>query len=166
MDDEILEIEKAAEVEKEKPKPEWKIKIEKLLEKYSWIGMMTAVTFYALFMDDIKILIIPMSADIYIDVVTLIAMGLFLTELVLSIIAVDKYFLGFYFWVDVLSLLSMLPDISFILDGIEGGIGGAGGDGVDIAKSSRASRVIKIIRIVRLIRLLRLVKLYKHVKEG
>jgi len=123
---------------------------------------MTAVTFYALFMADIKILLLPMSTDIYIDVVTLTAMGLFLVELILSIIAVDKYFPGFYFWIDVLSLLSMLPDISFVMDGFESGVSGAG----EIAKSSRASRVIKIIRIVRLIRLLRLVRLYKQVKKG
>jgi len=131
-----------------------------LLENFKWIGMMSVVTFYALFMDDIKILVLPKSFDIYLDVVTLFAMSLFLIELILGVIAVPKYFPHFYFWVDLLSLVSMLPDISFVMEGIEGGIGRAF-DGVDIAKSSRASRVIKIIRIVRLIRLLRLVKLYK-----
>jgi hypothetical protein len=135
-----------------------------LLDNYRWIGFMTVVTFYALFMDDLKYLVLPKTADIPLDVLTLIAMGLFLTELILSILAVEKYFPGFYFWVDVLSLLSMLPDISFLIEALEGDVGS--GEGVDIAKNSRTSRVIKIIRIIRLIRLLRLVKLYDQVKEA
>ena len=44
-----------------KPRPKWKIKIEKLLENYYWVGVMTIVTFYALFMDDIRFLWLPNS---------------------------------------------------------------------------------------------------------
>lgn len=87
-------------------------------------------------------------------------MSLYFVEFILGIIAVDKYFLSFYFWVDFISLLSMLPDISFLMNSIEGGIGSAG-DGADVAKTGRATRVIKIIRIIRLIRLWRVVKIFK-----
>ena len=148
-----------------KPRPKWKIKIEKLLENYYWVGVMTLVTFYALFMDDIRFLWLPKSADLTIDIFTIVCMTLYVIELILGIIAVDKYFLSFYFWVDLISLLSMIPDISFLLEQIEGGIGGAG-DGADVAKTGRATRVIKIIRIIRLIRLLRVMKIYKQVKTG
>ena len=148
-----------------KPRPQWKIKIEKLLENYYWVGAMTVVTFYALFMDDIRYLWMPKSADETVDICTIICMSLYLIELFLGIIAVENYFLSFYFWVDLISLLSMIPDISFLLEEIEGGIGGAG-DGADVAKTGRATRVIKIIRIVRLIRLLRVMKIYKQVKTG
>lgn len=77
---------------------------------------MTIVTFYALFMDDIRFLWLPKSADLTIDIFTIICMTLYVIELVLGIIAVDKYFLSFYFWVDTISLLSMIPDISFLLE--------------------------------------------------
>ena len=153
------------EENKEKPRPQWKIKANKLLENYYWIGLMSFVTFYALFADDIRILLMPKEADIVFDILTIIAMLLYLTELVLGVMVVEGYFLSFYFWVDFVSLLSMLPDVSFVVRGIEGGLGGAG-DGADIAKTGRASKVIKIIRIIRLIRLLRVVKLYKQVKTG
>ena len=126
---------------------------------------MSLVTFYALFADDIRILLLYKSADSVMDYLTIMAMTLYLIELILAVLVIDKYFMSFYFWVDVVSLLSMVPDISFVIESIEGGLGGAG-DGADIAKTGRASKVVKIIRIVRLIRLLRVMKLYKQVKTG
>ena len=99
------------------------------------------------------------------DVLTIIAILLYSIELVLGMICIDKYFMSFYFWVDFVSLLSMIPDVSFFLDAFDQGIGGAG-DGADITKTGRASKVVKIVRIIRLIRLLRVVKLYKQVKTG
>ena len=160
-----MEIEPDIEALVVKKRPEWKKKIEKLIDNYYWIGAMSLVTFYALFADDVRILAMPKSADIVFDVLTIFAMTLYLIELVLATIAVEGYFLSFYFWVDLVSLVSMLTDISFLLREIEGGLGGAG-DGADIAKTGRASKVIKIIRIIRLIRLLRVMKLYKQVKTG
>ena len=121
---------------------------------------MSFVTFYALFADDIRLLMMPKGADPVFDALTIIAIIMYLAELILASLVVDGYVLSFYFWVDAVSLISMLPDISFIVQSIEGGLGGAG-DGADIAKTGRASKVIKIIRIIRLIRLLRVVKLYK-----
>lgn len=126
---------------------------------------MSLVTFYALFFDDIRILLMPKSADLTMDILTILAMTLYLIELVLAILCIDNYFLSFYFWVDLVSLLSMLPDISMLVESVEGGIGGAG-DGADLAKTGRASKVVKIIRIIRLIRLLRVLKIYKQVKTG
>lgn len=156
--DEVMDKEDAVQ-----DRPQWKKKLEKLLENYTWVGIMSGVTFYALFADDLRILALPMSADIPLDVITMIAITLYLIELVLSIIAIEKYFLSFYFWVDLISLLSMFPDVRFIMNEFEGGMGG---DSADIAQTGRASKVIKIIRIIRLIRLLRVVKIYKSVKQG
>ena len=131
-----------------------------MLENYYWVGMMSLVTFYALFADDLRILLLPKSADPVMDILTILAMTLYLVELILATIVIEGYFMSFYFWVDLVSLISMVPDISFVMEGIEGGLGGAG-DGANIAKTGRASKVIKIIRIIRLIRLLRVMKLYK-----
>ena len=126
---------------------------------------MSIVTFYALFADDLRILFLPKSADMAMDILTLIAMSLYLVELILGVLVIDKYFLSFYFWVDLVSLLSMLPDVTFIIEGIEGGLGGVS-EGAELTKTGRASKVIKIIRIIRLVRLLRVMKLYKQVKTG
>lgn len=161
-----LEEALAVEEVKEKPRAAWKEKANKLLENYYFVGTMSVVTFYALCADDIRILTAPKEADMTFDVLTILAMVLYLAELILASLVVDAYFLSFYFWVDLVSLISMVPDIGFIVRGLEGGLGGASEESADIAKTGRASKVIKIIRIVRLIRLLRVVKLYKQVKTG
>ena len=91
---------------------------------------MSGVTFYALFADDIRILVLPMSADLPLDILTIIAISLYLIELVLSVIAMENYFLSFYFWVDAISLISMVPDVSLFMSGFEGSMRT---DGADIA---------------------------------
>ena len=77
-----------------------------------------------------------------------------------------NYLVSFYFWVDLISLLSMVPDLTLVMDGVQDSFGGGAGEGSDIAKNARATRVIKIIRIIRIIRLLRVLKIYKQVKTG
>ena len=62
----------------------------------------------------------------------------------------------------MISLISMLPDVTFIVNAIEGGLAAADGAS-DIAKTGRATKVVKVIRIIRIIRLLRIVKIYKQV---
>ena len=64
------------------------VNVEQLLENDYWVGVMTIVTFYALFMDDIRFLWLPKSADLTIDICTIICMSLYLIELFLGIIAV------------------------------------------------------------------------------
>ena len=125
---------------------------------------MMVVTIYALFFDDIKILFLPPSVDFYFDIVTLICIALYFTELILGCIAIDGYFLSFSFWLDLLAALSMFPDVSFLVKAVTGG-GIGSGDAAsysDLAKTSRASKVTRVIRVIRLIRLIRIVKLYKQ----
>ena len=105
-----------SESNKRKPRAQWKIKTEKLLENYYWVGMMSIVTFYALFADDLRVLLLPKSADTPMDVLTLLAMTLYLIELILGFLAVEGYLCSFYFWVDLISLLSMVPDITFVME--------------------------------------------------
>ena len=84
----------------------------------------------------------------------------FTLEIVLSSIAIDNYFLSFFFWLDVVGTLSLVGDIGWIVDNITN----AQENTTDLAKTSRAARVTRIIRVVRLVRLVRIVKLYKQAK--
>lgn len=149
-------------VYKEPKRPEWKKNIEKFLENWFVVGLMSVVTIYALFFDDLRIIFLPKEADFVTDIITMFAITLYLIELTLGCIAIEGYFFSFFFWVDLVSLLSMLPDVSIIVSTVEGGLGGAD-SASDIAKTGRATKVVKIIRIIRLIRLLRIVKIYKQV---
>jgi|GEM_PF-6286094 len=72
------------------------------------------------------------------------------------------YWLGFFFWLDILATFSMLFDLGWIMDNVNNA--GQADSASSLAKSSRAARVTRIVRLVRLIRLVRIVKLYKQAK--
>jgi len=124
---------------------------------------MNLVTIYSLFFDDIRVLGTEKETDGVFYALTLIAMTLFIVEIVLASIVKDDYFLGFFFWLDVVSTITMIPDCGWIWTAVTGG-NASSNKTTDIAKTTRAGRITKIIRIIRLIRLIRIVKLYKQAK--
>lgn len=84
---------------------------------------MAVVTIYSLFADDIQYLAFTKSAgknyiiiieniDYVFNALNITAFSLFVIELILSSIAKEEYFLSFYFWLDLVSTLSMITDIS------------------------------------------------------
>jgi hypothetical protein len=80
---------------------------------------MTIITFYALFFDDIRLVAFTKSDDDYFFAVTTSCLFFFSFEIVLaSYSKKDEYWLSFFFWLDVVSTLSLIPDIGWIMDGI------------------------------------------------
>mmetsp|Transcript_3333 Transcript_3333/g.2301 ORF Transcript_3333/g.2301 Transcript_3333/m.2301 type:complete len:168 (+) Transcript_3333:211-714(+) len=144
----------------EKPKAKWKLKVDYWLEHWITAIFMTLITIYSLFFDDIRVLALPKDADPICYGITCFCMACFLIEIILASIVKDDYFLSFFFWLDLISTLSMIGDIGWITSGGSG----SGAEVSSLAKTSRASRVTRVIRIVRLIRLIRIVKLYKQAK--
>lgn len=138
--------------------------MEKFLENYFVVGFMAMVTIYSLFFDDIRSAAFGEHADMTFYIITFICMTLFVLEIFLSSISKKNYFLAFFFWLDIISTVSMIPDIGFIWDpiiGIKSSNNAQANDYTSVAKTSRAGRVTRVIRIIRLIRLIRIVKLYK-----
>ena len=78
----------------------------------------------------------------------------------------EGYFLGFYFWLDLVATASMIFDIGWLWDYINGyGAGTNPARAASRTKASRGARVGtkagRVTRVIRLIRLIRIVKLYK-----
>lgn len=132
---------------------------------------MMLVTLFVLFGDDLRLLSFPPSADSAFAVLNNLCFFLFLIELVLnswaksdfssgSIFKVKGYMFSFFFWLDLLAVVSMIPDIDWLssLLGL-GVLPGAGGVGTKVGKAGRIGA--KTGRVVRMVRLVRLVKLYK-----
>ena len=75
---------------------------------------------------------------------------------------------GFIFWLDLISTLSLIPDINFLWDPIVANFDDTStvNSNNNLLQASRATkagtRATRIIRIVRLVRLVRIVKLFKH----
>ena len=151
--------------------PPWKKRLRNFLDSPFEQLTMALFTVYVLFADDIKTICTTKKADPPFSIIVIILMGFFFIELILSAIAVEDYFLGFYFWLDFISLISMVLDIHWFYDWMINSISG-GGSGVKkaktigaIAKAGKsakiAARAIRILRVLRIIRLVRISKLYK-----
>lgn len=72
---------------------------------------MTIITVYALFGDDIRVLTTTKSADLYFDIVTMVSMATFLLEMGLAMLSKISYTCSFYFWLDLISTVSLILDI-------------------------------------------------------
>lgn len=129
--------------------------------------VMTLVTMYALFGDDCRLALAPPSSDDVFYGLSTVALVLFTLELCANCFAKDDYIFRFYFWLDLVATLSLIPDIGWVWDEIVGSDGSSTSTGaIRAGRASRAStRAGRIVRIVRLVRLIRIAKLYKHVSE-
>ena len=142
---------------KEKIEQDKRNRVAKVVDNKYVVALMTAITVYALFFDDIRILLFPKSADNYFYGITLTGIILFTAEIIATSYSKDEYVYSFFFWLDIISTVSMIPDCGWIWDPYSGE-----NESASIAKTSRAGRATRIIRVIRLIRLIRIVKLYKQ----
>ncbi len=58
--------------------------------------------------------------DDYFYMMTFVSMIFFALELVLASISKENYFLGFYFWLDLVATVSLITDIGWIWNEIMG----------------------------------------------
>ena len=154
--------------------PEYKkLSLKKRLHFYleHWITTVffSIITVWVLFSDDIKMLSTNISSDGVFSTLNIVFMGLFAIEFIISCIVIEGYFLKFFFWLDLISLMSMILDIHWFYLYIINLMGSDDGSKIKsaatIAKAGRGARVgsraVKILRILRIIRLVRIAKLYK-----
>lgn len=78
------------------------------------------MTLYALFGDDCKLAFFAKSTDITFNVITLFVLFFFTIEIMINALTQENYFNSFYFWLDVISTLSLITDITWIWDEITG----------------------------------------------
>jgi hypothetical protein len=130
---------------------------------------MSVVTLYALFGDDIRILICPRYMDDIFYGLTTFSLIMFFVELLLGSLAQDGYLFGFYFWLDLVATVSLVSDIGWIWDPMIGAKeieSTENADASQLANSNKGAKVgsqaSRVVRILRLIRLIRIVKLYKN----
>lgn len=85
---------------------------------------MMAVTIFVLFGDDIRILCFPPSSDSGFTFFVSFSFFLFVLEMILhswaksdfskGIFKVKGYAFSFFFWLDMLAVLSMVPDVAWL----------------------------------------------------
>jgi len=137
--------------------------------KISYDDFMMAATIFVLFGDDTRILYFPPTADNGFAFFVTFCFILFVLEMILhswaksdfsrGIFNVKGYAFSFFFWLDLLAVLSMVPDVAWLASAF-----GLQNDSID-SLGTRAGKAGKIgaksSRVIRMARLVRLVKLYK-----
>ena len=86
-------------------------KVEDFLDSYITTITMSIATVYALFADDIMTLGFPKSDDVIFSSLFIICLFLFTLELTLSFVFKPGYKWSFYFWLDLIATLSLIPDL-------------------------------------------------------
>lgn len=76
---------------------------------------MTSLTLYALFFDDIRILSLSANADDAVYGFTTFVLFCFSAEILLHSIADKNYINSFFFWLDIISTISLIFDIGWLV---------------------------------------------------
>ncbi|KNC48299.1 uncharacterized protein AMSG_04530 [Thecamonas trahens ATCC 50062] len=75
------------------------------------LAVLVIATLYVLFADDIVLLAFSAEADVYHLSLVFVCFVLFVVELVASLVARPREYLAFFFWFDLITIISMIPDI-------------------------------------------------------
>eukprot|EP00397_Hematodinium_sp_SG-2012_P003342 GEMP01003350.1.p1 GENE.GEMP01003350.1~~GEMP01003350.1.p1 ORF type:complete len:1014 (+),score=182.63 GEMP01003350.1:101-3142(+) len=147
------------------------IRCSRMLANSTSFTVFTGVlTLYALFGDDVRLSSTRGDADPIFNWITVMALSAFTIEIVTCCLGKEGYFLGFFFWLDAVTTISLVMDITVVAQEIEEMLSGEDDGNQNVTRASRASRVGskagRVVRVIRLIRLLRIVKLYKHAVEA
>lgn len=142
--------------------------LQKWLDSPLVVAMMSLITVYVLFADDMRMLLTSVHEDDGFFAMVCMCMGMFALEILLSLYAKPDYRWSYYFYLDLIATVSLITDIGWIWEHVTNTQDTNQLDQVrDASKTSRTtSRSLKVIQIVRLVRLIRLVKLYKGVQTA
>ena len=124
------------------------------------------ITLIVLYVDDIRIIFLDMSFDFYVDIFLVFCMLVFITEIIIQSYSLKDYLWSFFFWLDMLSILSMPLELYFVIQFISGNSEDAllQTDDASVVASlgGRASRIGT--KVGRYIKLIKIVKIGKFVK--
>lgn len=172
-----------------------KVKVNYLINSLGFIAIMMIITLYVLFLNDIKYAFLSPSLDSIFKIIDIFSLICFLVELILAIVFQDNYNLSFYFWLDLVSTISLVIEIDGVMDFIlnlflteteennysslnenqnittnqqnnSTNIKNTNSNSKTTEKLSKAAKTWKVTRIVRVIRIIRLIKIVKIYKSA
>ncbi len=89
-----------------------------MLETSWYSALMSLVTIYCLVGDDIRLAYFAKSSDLGFFIVALLCFILFAIEFTLCCYAKPGYIRSFYFYLDIIATISLIPDIGFVWDAV------------------------------------------------
>lgn len=147
------------------------------------------LTMYALFGDDLRLLLLPKSADAFCSSIVFVIFLIFSLEWAAQCVFKPKYTYSLFFWLDLLATVSLVTDIIFLSDLIFGEINNVAtvqevcvsaathtgqhatslmseidpaGEAGQVVRTGRAARVAtRTARLIRIVRVLRVLRVFK-----
>ena len=118
----------------------------------------------ALYLNDFDYAVLPKGADTAISVILLIIFLLFGIEIVVQCIVKRNYFCSFFFWMDLIGTVSLIFDISFIVNSFWSAnqLTTSNTASSRVQQSASVIRLTRFARILRVIRLVRIVRLFRY----
>ena len=102
-----------------------------------------------------------------------VSFALFTLEIILNSVVDDDFKYSFFFWLDIIATLSLIPDIDWISSPLAELLGSDTiSETVDVLPgklviyNETAKQMTKVIKSLRLIRMIRIIKLYKYVSKS
>lgn len=78
--------------------------------------LMALTTIFALFGDDLRLWFTTKDADPYFYAGLSISFVLFTVEILINSCVVDDFKYSFFFWLDIIATLSLIPDIGWVIE--------------------------------------------------
>lgn len=97
-----------------------KKKVAAFVDHNLFVLFMTIYTIYALWFDDVRMLAFTKAQDDIFYGITLVGIFCFAFEISLASYAKEEYPWTFFFYLDIISTVSMIPDCGWITDWLSG----------------------------------------------
>jgi hypothetical protein len=153
------------------PFEELREQVRNLMQSDAYVMIYVFATFYSLFMDEIRVLTLPMTADDTVFAFMFITFLLFFMEIFLLTFVHwdDQRYIGrTFFWLDIVSVLSITIDIPWMRDAIFTGDSRDELENYSVARASRATRLgsragklSHMLNFAQLLRVLRAMRIMK-----
>ena len=130
------------------------IRISAYLESFNVTIFFGILTLIALYLADIQRIFTDVKADLGFSIIYLVIFVFFLVEWILLTYSTPDYLLSYFFWLDLLSSLTILLDLHWINI--------SGNNGNDSEFDTQSPRVLKLLRLLRLTKLTKTIFLLFH----
>ena len=127
------------------------------------------IIIFILLENDLKCILTKKSADLIFSILVIIAIIYYIIEITLFSIMLEEYFLSYFFWLNILSIIVTIFDLHWIFNAILDSVGGGDAKNtpeeyakIKWAKIQVSKRIIKIIKIIQIVRIVKLYDILKH----
>lgn len=156
-------------------RPKWKKILKRVIDSLPVAIFLSLITVFTLLSTDLQCAYLRTQYDSLFDLLHTMLLIIYVIEFALTSLAKDDFMFSFYFWMDLLAIVSIFQDIDCIINTMLGykpipeirkihrDVKSTEKVVLAVSQISRATRAARVLKVVKMMRLVRIVKLYKSV---